>query len=66
MKVRINGEETELEHDTTVAALLAHLGLSCRRVAVELNRSVVARAEWPATLVRDDDHIEIVQFVGGG
>jgi hypothetical protein len=35
-------------------------------VAVELNRNIVARANWPHTGLSDGDRLEIVQFVGGG
>jgi thiamine biosynthesis protein ThiS len=31
-----------------------------------LNRAVVRRNDWEYTVVRDDDRIEIVHFVGGG
>jgi sulfur carrier protein len=64
--VRLNGEETELEHDTTVDALVERLGLGNQRVAVELNRNVVRRESWSSTVVVENDHVEIVQFVGGG
>jgi len=66
MKVRLNGEETELERETTVDALIDRLGLGNQRIAVELNRNVVRRESWPSTLVAENDHVEIVQFVGGG
>ena len=36
------------------------------RVAVELNREIVARARWAETPVREGDQLEIVHFVGGG
>jgi thiamine biosynthesis protein ThiS len=36
------------------------------RVAVELNRQIVSRAQWPETALNDGDHLEIVHFVGGG
>ena len=36
------------------------------RVAVELNRGIVPREQWAETSLGDGDHLEIVQFVGGG
>ena len=66
MKVTINGEETELSSAITVTALVESLGLTSKRVAVEINRDVLARERWNETTVQDRDHIEIVQFVGGG
>jgi sulfur carrier protein len=66
VKVRVNGEETELERESTIDALVERLGLGGKRVAVELNRSVVRRENWPTTVIVENDHVEIVQFVGGG
>jgi len=66
MKVSVNGEDQELECDMTVGSLVERLGLASRRVAVELNRSVVERDRWTATVLRERDQVEIVQFVGGG
>jgi thiamine biosynthesis protein ThiS len=66
MKVTINGEIKELESEVTLSRLLELFSLPSQRVAVELNREVVRRQAWDSTVVRDDDRIEIVHFVGGG
>ena len=65
MKLFINGEERQLEV-TTVSTLVEQLGMKADRVAVELNREIVPRADWPKTALRDGDKLEIVHFVGGG
>lgn len=62
----VNGETRTLDEGTTVLALLATLDLAGRRVAVELNRELVRRAEFDRRVIRDGDHVEIVHFVGGG
>jgi thiamine biosynthesis protein ThiS len=36
------------------------------RVAIELNREIVPRDQWPQTPLHDGDRLEIVHFVGGG
>ena len=66
MMVRVNGRETEVRGGATVADLIETLGLGTKRVAVELNRDVVARDLWPRTPARESDQGEVVQFVGGG
>jgi len=66
MKVTINGETKELESEVTLSRLLELFSLPSQRVAVELNREVIRRQAWDSTVVRDDDRIEIVHFVGGG
>ena len=62
----MNGRDTDVPHGATVADLVESLGLGARRIAVELNRDVVARDEWSRTPLADSDQVELVQFVGGG
>jgi sulfur carrier protein len=66
VNVIVNDEPRTLAADTTVAALVAGLGLGPRRIAVELNRAVLPRAEYDTTVLRDGDQLEIIHFVGGG
>jgi len=66
MKLIINGEERSFENVSSLISLLQILGLKADRVAVELNREIVARGVWDSTSLKDGDRLEIVQFVGGG
>ena len=66
ISVVVNGESRTIPAGTTVAALIAQLGLGDRRVAVERNREVVPRAAHAATLLAEGDRLELVTFVGGG
>ncbi len=47
-------------------AKIEQLGMKQDRVAVELNRNIVPRADWAATNLAEGDQLEIVHFVGGG
>jgi sulfur carrier protein len=64
--VTVNGAPRRIAAGTTLAALLAELGLADRRVAVERNREVVPRAEHVRAVLAAGDHLEVVTFVGGG
>lgn len=66
MKLIINGEEREFHGVSTLSELLTHLGIKPDRVAVELNRELVARDRWAASRLTAGDRLEIVHFVGGG
>jgi len=50
----------------SLAQLIEHLGMKADRVAVELNRDIVARAYWTETWLKEGDRLEVVHFVGGG
>ena len=66
MKVLINGEEKEIAHGLSIAELLNELQIRPGRVVVELNRTIIARAEHESTSLKHGDALEIVHFVGGG
>ena len=66
MTIILNGDPVEVAGPLTLSALLAHVGVDPRRVAVEHNLNVIKRANYDSTHVQDGDHIEIVNFVGGG
>jgi len=66
VQVTVNDEPQRLPAGATVADLVATLGLGPRRVAVEVNREIVARATYTTTVLNDGDTVEIIHFVGGG
>jgi sulfur carrier protein len=62
----VNGEERAMAQGDTIAVLVGSLGLDPERLAVELDRKIVKRADWSATVLTPGSEVEIVQFVGGG
>jgi len=62
----INGKEQTFDDSLNLAQLVEQLGMKGDRVAVELNREIVPRAQWTETTLNDGDRLEIVHFVGGG
>jgi sulfur carrier protein len=65
MNLIINGDTQTWSADT-LSALVDQLGMKSDRVAVELNREIVPRDQWPYTRLSEGDRLEIVHFVGGG
>lgn len=66
MHIHVNDDSREFSEGLLLSELLHLLELPIQRIAVELNREVVRRADWDKTVLRDEDRIEIVHFVGGG
>ena len=66
VKIQVNGETREFSEGLTIDSLISDLKLEPTRVAIELNRHVVRRGDWSATVLHNDDRVEIVHFVGGG
>jgi sulfur carrier protein len=66
MKIRLNGDDREISQGMSVARLLEELEIRPGRVVIELNRDILSRDKHSATVLKDGDVLEIVQFVGGG
>ncbi|NNM52591.1 MAG: sulfur carrier protein ThiS [Pseudomonadales bacterium] len=66
LSVVLQGSPTELEDGISLADLIIQLGLTGRRMAVEINAELVPRSLHADTLLKAGDHIEIVHAIGGG
>ncbi|MCH5644565.1 MULTISPECIES: sulfur carrier protein ThiS [unclassified Gordonia (in: high G+C Gram-positive bacteria)] len=65
MTITVNGEPTAVAPETSVAALLTHLGLPDRGVAVAVDGAVVPKGSW-AQSIPDGSVVEVVTAVQGG
>ena len=65
-QITVNGEARPASHLARLSDLVAELGLDARQVAVELNRTIIARSAYEDTPIRGGDAVEIVRFIGGG
>lgn len=66
MKVVVNGREETLEGEMTLSQLLKIKNIRPEIVAVELNRDIVDKAFYKDTVVKENDILEILHFIGGG
>jgi sulfur carrier protein len=65
-EITVNGEKQRVPEGQSVARLLALLNLPQERVAVELNKEIIRKRDWDATIVGANSQVEVVEFVGGG
>ncbi len=66
MELIVNGETKHLREPISVAELMREMGVSGRRVALELNGEIVPRSSFGQTTLNPGDTLEIVQAIGGG
>lgn len=66
MNIYINGELRSLKDNTKVADVIEELGLSNKRIAVELNKEILPFDQYCDKTLYPDDRLEIVQAIGGG
>ncbi len=66
LEIVVNGQPRAVPVGTSVATLLAELGLPLGHVAVEVNLELVPRARHAGQILASGDRVEIVTLVGGG
>lgn len=66
MKIYLNGEAREVPDNYTAAALVEELGLTGKRIAMEVNMEIVPRSGYEAHTLCEGDKVELVHAIGGG
>ncbi|HBU08132.1 MAG: thiamine biosynthesis protein ThiS [Omnitrophica WOR_2 bacterium GWB2_45_9] len=66
MKARVNGEEVLLTEETSIAAIIARRKINPQAVVVEYNGVILTREKFDSVVLKENDALEIVAFVGGG
>ncbi|KIR63010.1 sulfur carrier protein ThiS [Micromonospora haikouensis] len=66
MELTVNGTGRTLPAGATVADAVGLVTDERRGLAVAVNGEVVPRGGWPATPLRDGDHVEVLSAAQGG
>jgi len=67
--LHINGQPASFDSATfpqTVAALIEARGLNRKAIVAEVGGTIVAQQDFDNYPLKDNDQIELIQFVGGG
>ena len=63
--VKVNGEMLDIAGQS-VKEYLVTTNYDMTRIAVEKIGEIVPKAQYDSTILKDDDSLEVVSFVGGG
>lgn len=67
MNLVINGKETNINDGLTVNQLLAQENVQMPdMVSVELNGQILKKTKFEETVLKDEDKVEFLYFMGGG
>jgi sulfur carrier protein len=61
-----NGVSHSYENGTTIGTLLFTKKIDPASVVVELNRDIIQKEKIVSTVLKNNDSVEILHFVGGG
>ena len=66
MVIKINGKDESVDNPVNLMELILVKGLVPEHIVIEHNSRIVSKGEWHGTVLKEDDNVEIVSFVGGG
>ncbi len=65
-KIQLNGTVYEINRGTNLNELINKLKIQKKKIAVEVNGTIVERDKYTNLVLKKDDKVEIVHFIGGG
>lgn len=67
MRLVVNGEQIDCGDSLTVSELLVEQKVKMPdMVSVEINGQILRRTEFEKTVLKNDDKVEFLYFMGGG
>ena len=66
MTLIINGEIKEFSDNSTLQNIITNLQIENKVMAAAVNMNIVKKDDWNNFIPKNDDKIELLQFVGGG
>jgi len=66
IKIIVNGKQMTVNLKFSLKNLIDKLKLPIKKVAIELNREIVNKKKISKIILKSEDKIEIVNFIGGG
>ena len=66
IKIKLNGQVRSINDNTNLLNLIKSLRIPLNKVAIELNLKIIDKKKLNKKILKKDDKIEIVHFIGGG
>jgi len=65
-KIQLNGKKIKINSNFSVKDLIKKYKLKENKIAIELNGAILPKEYYAKKRIKNNDKIEIVQFIGGG
>ncbi len=66
IQIKINGKIKSIKKNLNLLNLIEKLKIPIKKVAIELNQEIVDKKKLNKIILKKNDKIEIVHFIGGG
>ncbi len=65
-KIQINGKKIKIHKSLNIKSLIKKYKLNEKKIAIEINGSILPKSRYSKKKLKANDKLEIVQFIGGG
>ena len=65
-KIQLNGKKISILTNFSVIDLIKKYKLKEKKIAIELNGTILPKQYYGKKKLKNNDKIEVVQFIGGG
>jgi len=66
MNLKLNGKTVESRENVSLYEFLVSMQFELERLVVELNFEIAPKENWKDIILKENDIIEVLSFVGGG
>ena len=66
IEIRVNGKVKSISDKYKISDLVKNLKIPMKKVAIELNQEIIDKKRTNKIILKKNDKIEIVHFIGGG
>ncbi len=66
IKIKVNGKFKSVPDNYKISDLLKELKIPLKKVAIELNQEIMDKKKTNKIILKKNDKVEIVHFIGGG
>ena len=65
-KIQLNGKKVNIRSNYSILDLLKKYKLINKKIAIELNGTIIPKNNYNKQYLKNNDKLEIVHFIGGG
>ena len=66
IQIRVNGKVKSIPAKDSISDLVKNLNIPIKKVAIEHNQEIIDKKKINRIILKKNDKIEIVHFIGGG
>ena len=66
IKIKVNGKLKTINKNMSLSILIKNLKIPIKKVAIEVNEEIVNKKMLNRIILKNNDKVEIVHFIGGG